>query len=325
MTRNAPDKTNWRVLVLHDDSHSYYEMLPARFPQIQFELAATTETAVRLAAEFKPQIVFSWKSHDITHEVQRDIILRPETEWVQVGGAGYDHLLPLGGITAVFTTTGGLLSQFLAETVLSAILMLNFRFYEYMQQQGRKEWRQLSWTSVSSKTLLVIGLGNIGSKVARKAKQQGMRVLGVRSQPDPVEGVDELFTVDQLHEALPQADYVTLHVPLNPATHHLIGAAELALMKREAFLLNTARGPVVDEAALLKALTSGQIAGAYADVFETEPLPPESPLWALPNLVISAHYADSVADWEWRYAELFCDNLQRWLDKRPLLNVVTAL
>ncbi len=322
MTRQPQDKGKWRILVLHDDSKHYYAILKRRFPELQFELAATTETAVLLADQFDPHIIFSWTSPKIEHDVQRRILLRPNVEWVQVGGAGFDHLLPLDQLTAVFTNTGGLLSQFLAETVLGAMLMLNFRFHDYMQQQQRKEWRQLDWTPISTKTVLVVGLGNIGRKVAQKAKQQGMRVLGVRSSLTPVAGVDEVRRIDQLHELLPQADYVTLHVPLKPNTQHLIGAKELSLMKPSAFLLNTARGAVVDEAALIEALANNEIAGAYADVFESEPLPSDSPLWHLHNMVISPHYADSVADWEWRYAELFFFYLERWLGKRPLLNVV---
>ncbi|MEM7348351.1 MAG: NAD(P)-dependent oxidoreductase, partial [Chloroflexota bacterium] len=126
----------------------------------------------------------------------------------------------------------------------------------------------------------------------------------------------------ELKQLLPEVDFVTLHVPLNDNTRHLIDAEAFTLMRNDAILINTARGGVVDEAAMLTALQTDQIAGAYVDVFEEEPLPKDSPLWDAPNLIISPHIADSIAGWERHFADFFAQNLERWLSGEPLLNVV---
>jgi phosphoglycerate dehydrogenase-like enzyme len=134
--------------------------------------------------------------------------------------------------------------------------------------------------------------------------------------------VHELHPPQALPELLPRADFVSLHLRLNPETHHLINATSLALMRPGSFLVNTSRGSVVDQSALADALASGHIAGAYLDVFETEPLPPESRLWSIANLLITPHTADNIEGWPGKFTELFVDNLELWLAGRPLRNVV---
>jgi len=149
-----------------------------------------------------------------------------------------------------------------------------------------------------------------------------MRVIGIRNRPQKPEEIDELFSMSQLKEALGKADFVALHMPYTKETYRMIDAAALKAMRPTAFLINAARGAVVDEAALAAALSEGEIAGAYLDVFEKEPLPEDSPLWDLENVVISPHCADVVTDWEERFARFFVDNLDRWLKGTVPANVV---
>ncbi|MEM7292744.1 MAG: NAD(P)-dependent oxidoreductase, partial [Pseudomonadota bacterium] len=136
------------------------------------------------------------------------------------------------------------------------------------------------------------------------------------------EYVDEVAGIDELHTMLARADYVCLHTPLTEDTRDMLGPDEFAAMKPGAYFLNGARGGIVDEDALLQALQSGHLNGAYSDVFATEPLPADSPLWDAPNLIISPHVSDSIANWEVRYVDFFAINLQRWLDGQKLLNIV---
>jgi phosphoglycerate dehydrogenase-like enzyme len=150
-----------------------------------------------------------------------------------------------------------------------------------------------------------------------------MRVIATRRTQAPSPEVDELHPPEALLDLLPRADVVSLHVRLTEATRHLIDARALVAMRPGALLLNTARGPVVDEPALIEALAGGHLGGAYLDVFEEEPLPPSSPLWRLPNVIITPHASDAVHDWAHRFAMLFADNLERWRRGEPLLNVVT--
>lgn len=316
------ERKNTRVLVLDDQPHLYMPLLRARFPDVVMEACVDDETAVSTAARLRPQVIFSWKNPAIAHETQRQIILAPETEWVQVGGAGFDHLLPLDDTQVVLTNTSGVMTHAMVETVVGAILLLNFRYHDYIQQQQRKQWQQLPWLSLRDKTILIVGLGYIGTAVAAQAKQFGMTVLGMRNRPIPMPNVDELLTRKQLGDGLARAHFVCLHAPHTVATHQLIGAAELKQMRRDAMLINTARGGLVDEKALIAALQNKEIAGAYLDVFEEEPLPTSSPLWEMPNVIISPHVSDSTTDWPEQFATFFATNLERWLAGDPLLNVI---
>lgn len=149
-----------------------------------------------------------------------------------------------------------------------------------------------------------------------------MRVIGTARTARPMPHVDALYAPAQLGRVLPQADFLVLIAPHTPATDGMIGAAELAMMKPSAVLINIARGALVDEDALIAALRDGRLGGAALDVFRTEPLPQESPLWDMPNVIVSPHSASTVRQENARITELFCENLRRYLDGRPLLNVL---
>src|SRR5579859_7698844 len=166
-------------------------------------------------------------------------------------------------------------------------------------------------------------MGSIGREFATRARALGMKVLGVRENPAKgTDGADAVFSPAQLDQLLPQADYVLLCTPVTPATTGIMNAARLGLMKPDAYLINVARGPLVDEAALLEALKSRRIAGAALDVFNEEPLPADSPFWALDNLLITPHTA-AVTERLWeRHYKLIAENLTRFLAGKPLLNEV---
>lgn len=309
-----------RVLIIHDEAENYLESVKARFPDVRFEacLDAKSEARVR---QFEPQAIFSWKGKAIPAVLHRKYISIPSVKWVHVAGAGVEHLLPFPpGLTV--TNSSGICSRFMAETVMGAVLMWNFGFPKYLEQQRAKLWRQNSWQPLSQKTILIIGVGNIGSAVAAIAKNFEMHVLGIKNSPIPADDVDEMVALDDLHNVLPRADYVCIHVPLTDKTRHFFGQDELKRMKPSAILINTARGGVVDEDALANALTNKQIGGAYFDVFEKEPLTKDSRLWGLPNFVISPHVSDSVADWQDRFIDFFLTNLERWRTKQQLLNII---
>ncbi|MDH3468898.1 MAG: NAD(P)-binding domain-containing protein, partial [Gammaproteobacteria bacterium] len=169
---------------------------------------------------------------------------------------------------------------------------------------------------------LIVGLGNIGRRVAARAKAAGMRVTGMRARPMPVDDVDEMISPDRLPAAVAASDFIAVHVPLTTATHRLIDRSVIDAMPPHAVLINASRGAVVDEAALYLALKQRRLKGAVLDVFEHEPLPDDSPLWDLDNVVITPHMADSIDNWQLRMTEQFCANLQRWRAGQPLQNIV---
>lgn len=216
-----------------------------------------------------------------------------------------------------------------AEHALALVLALAKRLPSAMRYQQRHTWAQTElWSEkppvleITGATLVVVGLGSIGSEVVRWAAALGMRVLAVREHPEKGAESAEVFGPDDLDRVLAQADFVVLAAPLTPQTEGLINATRLAAIKKDAYLINVSRGPLVDEAALVEALRSGRIGGAALDVFENEPLPADSPLWDLENVLITPHTA-AVTDKLWeRHYVLLVENLRRYLAGKPLLGLV---
>jgi len=232
---------------------------------------------------------------------------------------------------AVLTNSTEVHGPVVAEHVMAMILALAKKVPQAALFQQKRVWGQESmWREgthlreVGGATVGLIGLGAIGRRVARMAYAMGMRVIGVREHVEKgkPEGVEAVFPPSRLDDLLRQSDYVVVAAPLIGATEKLINAARLAVMKRDAFLINVGRGPQVDDAALIEALRSRRLAGAALDVFEQEPLPADSPMWSIDNLLITPHTA-GLTDKLWhRHYELFSDNLRRYLAGQPLRFVV---
>ena len=187
-------------------------------------------------------------------------------------------------------------------------------------------WESFVPTELKGKTVGIVGLGKIGSDVARLARAFRTKVLVMEklatTREKDVAGVDELFPPNEFLQMLPECDFVILTLPLTPETKGLIGETELRVMKSTAYIINVARGPIIKQDALIQALKEGWIAGAALDVFEAEPLPPESELWELPNVIISPHTAPYIERHTALLTELFCENLRRFLNGEELINVV---
>ncbi|MGW8267254.1 MAG: NAD(P)-dependent oxidoreductase, partial [Longimicrobiales bacterium] len=187
-------------------------------------------------------------------------------------------------------------------------------------------WERYAGTDLEGKTLVVVGMGGVGREVCRVAKAFRMRVIGVDrpgySFDRDTLSVDELRSSTELPSVLGQAEHLVLIAPHTPETEGMIGARELALLPEGAVFINIARGALVDEGALVEALRSGHLAGAGLDVFAQEPLPPDSPLWEMPNVLVSPHSASTSDGENRRLTDLFCENLRRFLAGEPLLNVL---
>lgn len=246
--------------------------------------------------------------------------------WLQFISAGVERF-DLGGHPDLMITNGsGTAANAIAEYVIGMMFLFARDFPRLLRSQAQRHWdRSVAARELTDATCGVVGLGAIGGEVARRAKALGMRVIAIR-RSGAGEGAGQLADIvlppAELPRLLRESDYVVLAAPLTPATHHLIGGAELAQMKRSAVLINVGRGRLVDEAALCTALADGAIAGAGLDVFETEPLPADSPLWTLPNVVVTAHMSAHTERHLDRVADLVCDNLRRYLNGEPLRNVV---
>lgn len=240
--------------------------------------------------------------------------------WVQVMGAGVERFLaPELPARVVVTRAAGVFGPWMAEYTLGWCLWVTQRMDLFRRQQADRRWAPVDPLRLRGSTLCVVGLGDIGRNIARAARALGMRVVGVSRRGRRVAGARAVYPPGALATALRGADFAVLTVPLSEATRGMIGERELGAMKPTAWLLNIARGPVVDEAALIRALSARRIAGAVLDVFDAEPLPGDHPLWALDNAVITPHISGPSTPGE--ITPLFNENLRRYAAGRPLRHV----
>lgn len=249
--------------------------------------------------------------------------------WVSSTGAGGDGFASeayRARPEIAVTTASGVHVAAVPEQVLAMMLAFARRLPEQIvNQHGPHRWYwPTGMFELEGQTLAVLGLGRIGAALAGKAKGLGMRVTGMRRSERPVEGValDRRFSPSELPEMLAEADHVAITLPGTPETHHLIGERELAAMRPTAHLYNVGRGRVVEQTALLEALRAGGIAGAGLDVTDPEPLPPDHPLWDLPNLILLNHYAGLTPRYGERCYRILSDNLRRFLCGDELANQV---
>jgi phosphoglycerate dehydrogenase-like enzyme len=254
----------------------------------------------------------------------------PKLRWVQGSMAGAGEVAQKAGLhetDVVVTTASGVYSGPLAEFVLMGMLQHAKDLDRLRRDKAEKVWRRGTTGTLERKTLCVLGVGSIGRAIAERARPFGMRVVGVKRtvrEDDAAWGyADELYATADLRTALAEADYVAVTLPGTPQTRHLLDAEAIASMKPGAYFANVGRGAVVDEAALVEALRGGHLSGAALDVFEVEPLPEESPLWELENVIVSAHTTDVVPELiNAAQTDLFCDNLRRYLAGEELINVL---
>src|SRR6202165_4565598 len=253
-------------------------------------------------------------------------------KWIHSTAAGVAQLMypELRDSGIMVTNPSGIFSVPMAEHTAGLLLALARNLPDSVRGQDRSRWAQQEvWdkpphlTELNGKVLLIVGYGSIGREVAKRAKAFEIRVWGVtRSGEADRAYAEKIFSAAKLHEALPAADYVLICAPETAGTKDLIGAADIARMKRGARLINVGRGSLLDEAALVQALESGALGGAALDVAQTEPLPAESPLWKAPNLFITPH-TSGVSDRLWdRQAAILIELLERWFDGREMFNRV---
>lgn len=258
----------------------------------------------------------------------KDVVKRaPNLKWFQAMLAGVDHPSYADVVKSpvMLTNSQGIHGTQMSELVFEMMLMFAKQAPLCFQMKQDKKWQRFMPMVLHSKTVGIVGLGSIGREIARFAKAFRMRVVAVRRstrQTTRARNVDKLMPRDKLPELLSESDFVVLALSATPENSKLIGEKELRSMKSSAYLINIARGSVVDEEALVRALDEHWIAGAGLDVFAVEPLPPESRLWELPNVIYSPHIGGTREDYNTIATELFCKNLGHYLHGEKLLNLI---
>lgn len=244
--------------------------------------------------------------------------------WVHVAGAGVDAVMTadIAASDVVVTNARGVFNRSIAETVVAMMLVFAKDMLRTIALQAQGNWLHRDTEMLAGQKALIVGTGPIGRAIGRAIGALGVEVTGVATSERRDPDLGRVRHVEDLDSVLPSADFVVLVLPLTHHTRGMIGAKQLALMKTSARLINVGRGQLVDERALIAALQSGSIAGAALDVFQTEPLPPDNPLWTMPNVIVSPHMSADFHGWIEALADQFFENLRRWLGSEPLLNVV---
>jgi phosphoglycerate dehydrogenase-like enzyme len=246
--------------------------------------------------------------------------------WIHSRSAGLDRILfpELVQSPIPLTNGSGVFSLALGEFAVAVILYFAKDFRRLLRNQEAGRWEQFDVEEISGQTVGIVGYGDIGRAVASRVHAMGMRVLALKrhapASPDPL--IAQYFAPHELLPMLAECDFVVVAAPLTPETRHMIGDAALAAMKPNAVVINIGRGPVIDQAALVRALTEKKIKGAGLDVFETEPIPPGDPIYRLENVLISPHCADHTKDWLNQAMHFFLEQYERFSSGQPLANVV---
>ncbi|MFW5940604.1 MAG: D-2-hydroxyacid dehydrogenase [Chloroflexota bacterium] len=268
----------------------------------------------------------------------------PNLRWIQTHWAGVNHIRnhPLWDSDIVITTASGVHATNMAQYVMAQILAWANRVPRWLDYQRKSEWAENRWETfvpdeLRGKTLGIAGYGSIGREVARLARAFGMTVLATKRDAKRLEDVDyamanvgdpsgelaaRIYPGEATRSMVAECDYVVIALPLTERTRHLFDEEMFRAMKPSAFVINVGRGPIIKEEDLVRALKKGRIAGAGLDVFETEPLPEDSPLWKMDNVIISPHISGFTPQYDERATDLFADNLRRYLNGEPLVNVV---
>jgi phosphoglycerate dehydrogenase-like enzyme len=307
------------VLIPHhvplDSAREVRQAIESATPDVDLRLATTPAESREAIGEAEVAVTFG---------LEEDLLERAENlEWIQALSAGVDRYdfeaLEERGIA--LTNASGVHAEPIGEQVLGYVLAFERNLHTAVRQQERGAWERFSGGELAGKTVGIIGLGAIGTRVAELAQAFGVTVIGTKGNPeDAPDAVDEVFGPDGLHEVCQRSDYLVVACPLNEETRGMIGRWEFRMMQDDAVLINVARGEVVDHDSMVRALQQHSIGGAALDVFETEPLPGDSPLWDLSNVVVTPHMAGSTPEYMARCGRLFARNYERYLEDEPLEN-----
>ncbi len=310
------------ILVLGQPGQAQLDLL-GRLHQVRVIQAVNAEEAAAMAPEADVILVWSTEG-DILQSALRKA---SRTRWIHGRFAGLDHVITpeLKASTIPFTNGRGVFSQSLGEFVLGVVFYFAKDFPRMRRNQQAGKWAPFDVLEVSRQTMGIVGYGDIGHACAWRAKAMGMRVLALRRRPEASDGdphADRVYRWEQRLEMIAASDYVVCAAPLTAQTKGMFSDTEFAAMKPGAVIVNVGRGPVIDEAAMIRALENGRIKGAGLDVTAVEPLPAESPLYRMENVLLSPHCADHTTDWLGDAMRFFLQQLERFRKDEPLQNLV---
>jgi phosphoglycerate dehydrogenase-like enzyme len=304
------------ILIWHHEGDTYAEALARRKPAADIRVAHDETEFARALPGADVLLGFRFPVAPLSQPTS--------LRWIQVTSAGAEFLAPMRDhLQDVVVTNGrGIHGAPIAEYVMAAMVMLHSDFPSFIRAQIVKRWQRRPVATLQGRTLGILGLGAIGTEIAVRATAFGMRVRGISRSGNPVPGCAVARTPDRLADVLAECDFVAVTLPLTDETRGMMNDAAFTAMKSGAYLVNVSRGGIVDEAAMIRALGSRRLAGACVDVFETEPLPADNPLWSMRNVIVTPHIAGMRQDYVERVVDLFVDNLAAYETGALMTNVV---
>jgi phosphoglycerate dehydrogenase-like enzyme len=306
------------LLILDSKADDYKKALEPEFPDLDIRSCRNETEAGDIIGQARILLAF--------HVSDELIRKAAHLDWIQALGTGVDSILGLPSLPkrVLLTSTRGIHGPQMSEMAILFMLALTRRFPDMVRNQDKAVWERWPGELLRQKTVGILGLGAVGEEIARKCKAFGMTVYGINRSEKRVDAVDRFFSLDGLLTVAQEADYFIVVVPLTPQTRGMVGAEVFSAMKPTAFLLNLARGPVVDEKALIQALESKSIAGAALDVFDEEPLRPNHPLWRMENVIVTPHVGGASTSYVTQALPILRENLRRYLrgGRHTLINLV---
>jgi D-2-hydroxyacid dehydrogenase (NADP+) len=301
-----------KILVVDVHAEMYRDALRAEFPDLQFSLFHNAAEVAGDLSDLDVMIMFGIEIRDFM------LAGAPRLKWIQSLATGVDHFLRCPSLKpeAIITSGRGIHGPPMREQVLYMMMAISRDAVRQVEDYQHRIWQRRLWSTLHGKTAAIAGVGVIGSAIAELLKALDMRVIGITRTPRTLAGFDEMISTDRLAEAARRADYLINILPASENNIGLFGAGVFAAMKPTAYYISAGRGQTVDEAALLTALRERRIAGAALEVFHTEPLPPESPFWELPNVFITPHIGGYVVEYEEFIMPLILDNMRLFLAGR---------
>jgi glyoxylate/hydroxypyruvate reductase A len=305
-------RASHNLLIYHPDSKIYEKIISKRLPRLRIHSASHPKEAFGFAEE--AEIILAW-------QIPGEVLKRAKRlQWFSSIGAGNENLVKNPYLPeTVILTKATVYGEMMAEYVFAYLLHFSRNVGKHLKDQRKRVWDRIRPQRLRGKILGILGLGSVGREIAKRGKQFGMIVFGVKRNPRPVENVDRVFGSEKLHEMIPLVDILVNVLPLTPETYHFLGEKEFNLMKQGSFLYSIGRGKTIDEKALEKVLQTKRIE-AVLDVFEKEPLRPESKLWSLKNVIITPHVSGINMPEE--ISEEFVINYKRWVQGEPLIALV---
>lgn len=305
-----------KIISFHKLSEAHIKLIKLGAPQLELIIATKTNPEAWKAHWAEAVIVIGWNQQAVELIEKQGTKLR----WIQNWGAGVNHIpfKLLADRDIVLTNTSGVHAFPIAETIFAMMLSFARKLHTSVRYQLKQEWKPATSAEIHGKTICIVGVGAIGKETAKLAKAFRMHVIGVTYSGKPVENVDRIVDRMGLEQALGESDYVVVTVPLTDETRNMFGAQQFAAMKPSAVYINIGRGQTTDEQALIAALQEDVIAGAGLDVFEQEPLPTDSPLWGMDNVIVSPHHSGATDQYDERAIEIFIRNLQDYTAGKEL-------